>query len=416
MATIYLHIGLPKTGTSSIQYFMWAPENRALLEQHGICYPEMGFRYRMVSKYRNAHFLLRTPGSMDESDKHYKDYETGLDKVSELAAKYDKILLFDEAIWAGSLNRDNFWPRLKNDLDERGLDIRIIVYFRRQDQWVESLYAQKIKSGMTCKSFSDYLQQMREVHYPVDFCAYLDMLSDIFGKEALVPRVFERGQFRGPEGTIHSDFLDILGLTMADGFTISDEVRNARYDGNYLEFRRLLTQLPEYQRNYSDMAPHIKAVQHENIWDYDYRSYTYFSHGERDAFFGPLEESNRRLAKTYLDRPDGVLFREGPRELQPFVVKDSELLRDTILIYGRAYYAMMEQHNALAKQQETLARRYDTLAKRYDTLSDRYKTLARDHKALTKDHQALVRQFQSLSKYSPLYRLKNLVKRLLGRK
>ena len=35
--TIYLHIGTSKTGTTSIQYFLW--KNKTLLEERGILYP-----------------------------------------------------------------------------------------------------------------------------------------------------------------------------------------------------------------------------------------------------------------------------------------------------------------------------------------------------------------------------------------
>ena len=43
MPTLYLHIGTPKTGTTALQNFL--PANEEVLEQHGICYPDFGFRY-----------------------------------------------------------------------------------------------------------------------------------------------------------------------------------------------------------------------------------------------------------------------------------------------------------------------------------------------------------------------------------
>ena len=36
--TLYLHIGLPKTGTTSIQNYLF--ENREALMQRGVCYPK----------------------------------------------------------------------------------------------------------------------------------------------------------------------------------------------------------------------------------------------------------------------------------------------------------------------------------------------------------------------------------------
>lgn len=39
MKTLYLHIGTPKTGTTSIQEFMVC--SREALQKHGICYPDI---------------------------------------------------------------------------------------------------------------------------------------------------------------------------------------------------------------------------------------------------------------------------------------------------------------------------------------------------------------------------------------
>ena len=55
MRTIYLHIGMPKTGTSAIQYFLSA--NQALLEEKGLIYRQMPWHYPGHTDRRNAHFL-----------------------------------------------------------------------------------------------------------------------------------------------------------------------------------------------------------------------------------------------------------------------------------------------------------------------------------------------------------------------
>ena len=56
MPTLYLHIGTPKTGTTALQNFL--PANEEVLEQHGICYPDFGFRYAGLGVHRNGHFLV----------------------------------------------------------------------------------------------------------------------------------------------------------------------------------------------------------------------------------------------------------------------------------------------------------------------------------------------------------------------
>ena len=53
---LYLHIGMPKTGTSSLQVFLM--QNEEALAQYGVAYPMMPGRYPMISPSRNAHFLI----------------------------------------------------------------------------------------------------------------------------------------------------------------------------------------------------------------------------------------------------------------------------------------------------------------------------------------------------------------------
>lgn len=56
MKTLYLHIGTPKTATSSIQKFL--AENWDVLQKHGYFLPESTHIYPRVNARRNAHFLF----------------------------------------------------------------------------------------------------------------------------------------------------------------------------------------------------------------------------------------------------------------------------------------------------------------------------------------------------------------------
>lgn len=73
------------------------------------------------------------------------EYAPTLDKIAELGKTYDRILISDEGIWKISKKRENFWSDLKSDLTDRGLDLKLIVYLRRQDSFVQSMYAQRVK-------------------------------------------------------------------------------------------------------------------------------------------------------------------------------------------------------------------------------------------------------------------------------
>lgn len=368
MATVYLHIGLPKTGTTSIQNFL--TDNEDILKQHGIIFPDLGLRYPNVGYRRNAHFMIAD--YIDENKKHFPDrpcadYDSSFDKIAELAKEYDRIILMDEAIWRGSKKRSDFWPQLKNDFERRNLDLRIIVYFRRQDSYVQSLYAQKIKSDKSY-TFYEFLDFLKDVDYPLDFASYMDRLSAIFGKDKLILRVFEKGQYMGPEHNLFSDFLDIFGLTLSDGFEIKNELHNRTLEGTYLEMRRRLNLLPVPVRSSPVLKNSIYDIQRISPYTEKRPKHTLFQIEDQHAFLQTFAESNQRLAKEYLGREDGVLFRIGVEDLPVESLSEEEMLRDTILIYGRALEKLEEINNNLEKNLKLLEKKQTMLEKKINVL------------------------------------------------
>lgn len=359
MATVYLHIGLHKTGTTALQYFL--EDNKEVLKQHGICFPDFGFRYKLIDFRRNGHFLV-VPWCNEETgettfDRPCSDYEPTLDKIRKLGETYDKILLSDEGIWRSSHHRKDFWPGLKEDLKKRGLDLKIIVYLRRQDLWIQSFWKQKVRGGTT-NTLPQHVERMKNSRtYPIDYCGYMDMLSGIFGKEALIIRIYEKGQYQGPEHTIHSDFLDIFGLTLSDGFTLNQEHYNPSLEGNYLELRRMFNMIP-------DFYPHDKilkkAINEAQALDdrKDYHQYTWFAPGEQEAFLDLYTESNSRLAKEYLGREDGVLFHDKIKEQPQWITDDGQLLRDAIQVFGRALILLEQENKELRKENRKFREKY----------------------------------------------------------
>lgn len=55
MRTLYVHIGTPKTATTSIQ--MFCVENQKVLNKQSYSYPLLDFVYPHVAHRRNGHFL-----------------------------------------------------------------------------------------------------------------------------------------------------------------------------------------------------------------------------------------------------------------------------------------------------------------------------------------------------------------------
>ena len=348
MPTLYLHIGTPKTGTTALQNFL--PANEEVLEQHGICYPDFGFRYTGLGVLRNGHFLV-TGNYKDEfgnrvPEKEEADYQEGLRKLEETGKRFSKIILSDEGIWKQSItDRENFWERLNKDLKRIGFDIKIIVYFRCQNLFVQSHWAQKIKEGEEY-NFHEYLESPIFTEYPLDYYEYMHMLASIFGKEALIIRAFEKKQFMGENHTIQEDFLNIFNLKMSDGFVVEQAVYNTSFEGDYLKIKEILNNLPEFKSNKNLLISNMKNIQDEKIFEHNYKKYTFFKPGEEEEFMERFNSSNSMVAKEFLGREDGRLFYDDIKDYPEYQVDTYQLLCDVILVYGRMVNLLNEKCEA----------------------------------------------------------------------
>lgn len=217
------------------------------------------------------------------------------------------------------------------------------------------MYAQRVKETKKPFTFEEYLAT-EAADWPLDFKAQLDHISGIVGKEATIVRVYEKGQYRGgyDEHTLFSDFLDIFGLTLDDGFHIELEQSNASFGGTYLELKRLLNLLPE-SINGSALQKTLYEIVSWNPYTKKPTKTTYFkSKEEQQAFLDRFAGSNSAVAREYLSREDGTLFYEEIPDLPQENVSTEDFLRDSLLFYGRTIQLLDNQNTQLQNRLEKL--------------------------------------------------------------
>lgn len=354
MSTVYLHIGPPKTGTTAIQNFF--ENNKEALAQNNACFPDFNLRYIRPDHYfkvayvRNAHFLVKAWRSL-LTDKPNATYLSVLDQLEELGKKYDKIILSDESLWIfGDKHREG-WAVLKSDLEKRGLKLCVVAYLRRQDSFVLSYYRQMVRVAITELPFYEYWDTLQN-KYPMDYYSYTKYLAGVIGKENVFFRVYERGQFRGEEHNIYSDFLEILGLSLKDGFVLKKEVYNTSPDDSLLELRRILNQLPNPDRYNQLLMNSYRAILRDRAEERPPKT-SFFRPGEQTAYLESFAESNSRFAREYLGREDGTLFYDqSDTELPEYEVITEDLLRDTILYYAKVAELLEKENNKLRAEFE----------------------------------------------------------------
>ena len=208
--SLVIHIGMQKTGTTFLQQAL--ATNRAALAERGLLYPSpaAGLPAGGGSAHHFlAHALLGwrvkyTPeGSFDLLEDHgaalralVADHPGTSVISSEDFSRMDRKQI--KALRA-------LFP---------GDDVRILVYLRRQDLWLDALYGQALKVGRQV-DMDSFLARNRD---RLDYRRFLQLWGRAFGKRNLIVRPYEG--FEG--GGLWQDFCTALGCPDAAALPIPE--------------------------------------------------------------------------------------------------------------------------------------------------------------------------------------------------
>lgn len=330
MATVYLHIGTMKTGTSALQSFLNA--NREVLEKQGYAYPRMDVGLPRKYDYRNGRFLVHHLGPNDKEKGNTEEIiKNAFEQIADTAKNFDNIILSDETIWHYCGRDSNFWSDLVENFTRINCEVKVIFYLRRQDLYVESLYNQMVKlNRMLTKTFEDYIEGSvaeKWLHY----YRYIKAIEQHIKKENIMVRVYEKDQFEGEGNTIFSDFLKCVGLTYNETYKVERPAVNLGLQGNYIELKRIINGLPEYRELNDFMSKPFRdasAAKNENML---HGKVSMFSKEQQMEYMAQFEEDNRKIAQEYLGREDGILFREPMGDLPTWKLDEEALYQDIMI-------------------------------------------------------------------------------------
>lgn len=210
---IILHIGFPKTGTTSLQAGL--AKARSDLLSVGICYPEsVGLKnqYHLeayaldIDKNLPTHTVLGLHSS-EELQAFRKKCESDL--IEEVAALPDHVntLVFSNEGLAGLSEPEEF-ERLFDLLGQVGEIDQVISYIRRQDLNAVSNYTTYLKTGGTRKNvLTNYKPGARAYIFYGD---KLRIWARHLGKERITVRQFARSKMI--EGDLFADFAHAAGI------------------------------------------------------------------------------------------------------------------------------------------------------------------------------------------------------------
>lgn len=349
MKTLYLHIGMPRTATTVLQKF--CADNQEELNHHGYCYPLMPFQYPNANPRRTAHFMFgwakNEKGIRDvELEKRY--WIEGFSEVYHAFEKYDNVILSDEGLWnCGFRNKESAWSKLKKEMEVHAFRTKVIVYLRRQDDFLYSWWNQRIKEGLygECTlSWEEMTKKLPIVH--LDYFEMLNQIAEFVGKENMIIRRFGKEYFDG--NTVYEDFIHAIGLQYTDAYQIQTEVFNRGLTKNNAELKRILNKLPDLDAQSNRMFQHILA--HNSNCKGDNPKYSMYSQSEANELYEKYREGNQLIAKEYMGK-DGDLFPFQYNAEQKWTLQNEEMLEDIILFMGTS---LMEMERKIKTQEQEI--------------------------------------------------------------
>jgi capsular polysaccharide export protein len=301
MKELVLHIGSTKTGSSAIQHFMW--DNRRAIESLGILYPEVGIAgvahhilgaavHPSAWRMHGAEFAKR------DRPQYFNELVEGIGKAGE-ASSASRLLVSTEYLW-GQFNETVF---ASMESLFRSFHVRLICYIRRQDGWLESTYAQSIKSGET-RTFREWL--LRYLDQGLGFCHYDRILRQ--WERYLPPDRIHVRLYEPDDNFTDSitDFLEFLGIRGQASLKVPSGDSNPSPTPIETEVIRLV--------NLSDLSPEQKQKLRHTLLrssekKHRYDSFHYLSADETIQLLKRYETGNAAVAKKYLKIESGSPFK-----------------------------------------------------------------------------------------------------------
>jgi hypothetical protein len=309
---IFLHVGVEKTGTTTLQVAMAI--NRPLLHQCGYAIP-MG-PAGSPSYHIGLALCAANPDAIPElrqvarltSDAAYSAFLENypMQIARELTQSECHTAILSNEHCSSRLSTVAEIVKLYEIFSRLAHERRIIIYLRRQDELASSHYSTSVRAGSTSE-----FNFPSEVHW-LDYLHLLEMWAQVFGKENLVIRIFEPQQLK--DGDLLADFFSVVGFMRQDEL-LRPEDQNRSFDVYTVEFlRRFNAQLPTcveagLDRARGDIDEALAAITTRECLRPGADAAT--------AFLNRFAASNAEVARRFLNREDGTLFTNAPTDDQP---------------------------------------------------------------------------------------------------
>jgi hypothetical protein len=192
MNLLYLHVGIDKTGTTAIQQF---------LHQHQQSLREKGLNYVQASRGGHYHHNRLWDESLSGD---LAAWELVRDEV--IGSQIERHVISHEGLY--TLGAETL-KKIRSILD--GIDVKVIIYLRRQSDFVCSGLVQRVKQGQG-KPLDEYTE-LELVNLGKDYERLLNNLLNLVGENQIVVRCYEDSGLK--DHSVLEDFVSILNSAPA---------------------------------------------------------------------------------------------------------------------------------------------------------------------------------------------------------
>lgn len=300
---LFLHIGLPKTGTTSIQGAL--KENEGRLASYGLAYPKTFQASHMRHFHAYASYPQQRPRTQAALGEEIADQERFVRSFKQQVAR---------AVSSSTALRMVYSNELLGNLHTRGIGrlqelfseffdaVEVVLYLRRQDTLELSAYLQAFKGGYEHREkFAEPFVTRRQSNRQV-----IERWASAFGMESIRVRIYERQRF--PEGDVVRDFLQYLGISDSSDFEVPRAEKNSTYGLRQIAAARLLN--PHFNR-----TSKVKTNA-QRLHDPDVRDFILSLKSKRK--YAPAREAAMRFYASHQQDNEWVRSRFFPDQLTLF--------------------------------------------------------------------------------------------------
>lgn len=307
-ARLVIHIGLQKTGTTFLQRAL--RDNREDLAARGLHQLDPGAGLGIdggAAHHFLAHALLgrrlrHTPDAgFDRLEAHVAALRAALAEASGTAVISSEDFSRFRRVHVERLRA--LFPDPAPDV-AAGQPVRILVYLRRQDLWLDALYGQMQKVGNQ-QPLADFIEQNRS---RLDYKAFLAPWIRVFGPEALILRVYEGFGAGGQAGGLWADFCTALDCPQAASVLPRQAQANVSPPP---EVSRYLAGIGDRQRRHRLRGLVERCLERAPMRE----GLVWLSEAQAREILSAEADRNRRIAKRHLGRKQ--LFEDETITLQP---------------------------------------------------------------------------------------------------